>query len=217
MLPKLDNRLTVLGSTGSGKTTGGLYIFGSAYGPHFATMPFVMIDFKIDNLIYDIGAVEIPLSGGPPKEPGLYVVRPLPGEDEFLSVFFRKCWEQENIGIFVDEGTMLPARCKWVRACLTQGRSKHIPMVILSQRPVNLDKYVFTEASYFAIFNINNIEDRKFTRNYLDGTMPRVLPAYHFMYYDVAKNTSKVYSPVPDAETIVEKFKQFIPNKLMRI
>lgn len=192
-------------------------MFGRAFGPLFDEMPAIIFDFKGDDLIEQLGAQEVSLTNPPPKEPGLYVVRPLPGDDDLISDYFRQIWQQEDIAVMVDEGTMIPQNDRWFRACLTQGRSKHIPLVICSQRPVRLDKYVFTEASYFAVFNLNNVEDRKFTKNYLNDRLPTKMPPYHFLYYDVGKDDAQFYSPVPDDKSIVAIYRKYVHNKMRRI
>lgn len=217
MLPNLTNRSVFVGSTGSGKTQAALYFFVKAYGDYFGEMPFIIFDFKGDELIEKINPPEISLTSPPPKSGGLYVVRPLPNDDDLVNYYFMKIWEQEDIGLYIDETTMVPKNSKYFRACQTQGRSKHIPMIMSTQRPVNLDKYVFTEASYFAIFRLNNGDDRKKMKENLDGKMPALLPDYHFQYYDVGKNTIKNYSPVPNAKTIVEMYKEKMPNGLRKI
>ena len=151
-LPTPDKRTSVIGSTGSGKTQFAVWLLSSR---DFHIRPWVIFDFKGDKLIADLGAIELSVHSNPPKNPGLYIVRPLPGDEVAVSAFLQKCWAQEYIGIYIDEGYMLPKLDRWFRACLTQGRSKLIEMIILSQRPVWMDKYVFTEANYFAVFKLS--------------------------------------------------------------
>lgn len=209
-LPTPDKRTSVIGSTGSGKTQFAVWLLSSR---DFHIRPWVIFDFKGDKLIGDIGAIPISLNSKPPKSPGLYIVQPLPGDEHLVSRFLQECWSQENIGIYIDEGYMLPKLDRWFRACLTQGRSKLIEMIILSQRPVWMDKYVFTEANYFAVFKLNSIEDRKHVSNFLDGNRPIVLPQYHCLWYDVDRQRADVFAPVPTADELISTFAKRLNNK----
>src|SRR6476659_4299769 len=116
-LPSSDNRTTVIGSTGSGKTQFSVWLLSTR---DFNLRPWVIFDFKGDVLLDELGAKPWTLIS-PPKDPVLYIIRPLPGDEMLVSNFFFKVWQQEHIGIYVDEGYMLPKNDRWFRACLTQG------------------------------------------------------------------------------------------------
>jgi hypothetical protein len=213
-LPTSDKRTSVIGSTGSGKTQFAVWLLSTR---DFHIRPWVIFDFKGDKLIGELGAIPISLNSPPPKAPGLYIIRPLPGDEHLVSAFLMKCWAQEYIGIYIDEGYMLPKLDRWFRACLTQGRSKLIEMIILSQRPVWMDKYVFTEANYFAVFKLNSIEDRKHVSNFLDGNRPTVLPKYHCLWYDVDRQQADIFQPVPSADELISTFARRLENKPVKI
>ena len=222
-LPTSDKRTSVIGSTGSGKTQFAVWLLSTR---DFDVRPWVIFDFKGDALIEQLGATEIDVAGKPPVNPGLYIVRPLPGDEAAVSLFLQRCWAQENIGIYIDEGYMLPKLDRWFRACLTQGRSKHIEMIILSQRPVWMDRYVFTEANFFAVFRLNSLEDRKHMRNFVEdrpegekkrGQEPKRLPDYHCLWYDVDRQQANVLSPVPDADTLISIFKKRLEKRPVKI
>lgn len=206
-LPQYDKRTTVVGSTGSGKTQFAVWLLSTR---DFNIRPWIIFDFKGDALISEIGATEIPVGSKLPREPGLYITRPIPGvHDAEVTRMLWDAWAQEDIGIYIDEGYMIqPTRNPGLNACLTQGRSKHIEMIILSQRPVLMSKMVFSEASYFAVFNLTMEIDRKTVAEYLDGRKLKVLPKYHCLWYDVERQEGAIFMPVPDAETLIETFKK---------
>lgn len=205
-LPNSQNRTAVIGSTGSGKTQFAVWLLSTR---DFNLRPWFIFDFKGDALIEQLGATEIDVTKRPPVKPGLYVVRPIPElHDYAVSQFLRYIWEMENAGIFIDEGYMIGNRNAWLNACLTQGRSKHIEMIILSQRPVWMSKYVFSEASFFAVFNLMLEDDRKHVRSYLGNTQVSLLPKYHCLWYDADRQQSIVFKPVPSAEKIVQIFRE---------
>ena len=206
LLPSHDSRTVVLGSTGSGKTFFGVWLLSNR---DWNNRPWFIIDFKRDSLIAKIGAKEHELGKKLPTEPGLYVIRPLPGDEELVSKFAMDCYYQENVGIYTDEGTMLPPYSKhdrWWRALQTQGRSKNIELITCSQRPVWLDKQVFTEASFFAVLRLNNRQDRLHTREFMNGRSIRNLPRFWTEWYDVTNQETAFFKPVPRASEIVALF-----------
>lgn len=201
-LPSGDNRTAIIGSTGSGKTQFAAWLLSTR---DFDKRPWVLFDFKGDVLLNRIGATPMRLDQYP-KNPGLYIVKPLPGDEPLVSRLFYQAWLKENIGLYIDEGYMVPKNDRWFRACLTQGRSKNVEMIVCSQRPVFLDKFVWTESSYFAVLNLTNSEDRKKVGEYLNGEKPKVLPKYHSLWYDVGGQSGLFLKPVPNADEIVSRF-----------
>lgn len=207
-LPDNTKRTVIIGSTGSGKTRGGIWLLSTR---DFVTRPWVIVDFKCDDFIAQIpGLKEIPIDGKPPIRPGLYVVRPLPDDQEQVEAFLQACWEQENIGLFIDEGLMIGknGRSRWMRALLTQGRSKHIPMIVLTQRPVWIDKFVLTESDYLWTFRLNNIDDRNTVQGQMSPVMAERLAPYHSYWYDVGSDELATFAPVPRDKDILSTFRK---------
>ena len=156
-LPDDSHRITIVGRTGSGKTVAGLWHLSKR---DFLSMPWVIIDYKTDKNINSIkGAKNLSLKDTP-KKPGIYIVHPLPGQDEEITEFLWKIWARENIGLYVDEGYMIGSNPAF-EALLTQGRSKNIPMIVLSQRPAWISRFVFSESDFFQEFHLNDKRDRK--------------------------------------------------------
>jgi DNA helicase HerA-like ATPase len=214
-LPRFDKRTAVIGSTGSGKTQFAIWLLSSR---DFDRRPWIIFDFKGDELIEAINPTEINVYGAPPKKPGLYVVRPIPQrDDEAVAEFLWKIWKQENTGIYVDEGFMLGTRNPALNACLTQGRSKRIEMMILSQRPVWMSKFVFSEANYYAVMNLTLEDDRKYVSSYTGGTEINLLPRYHSLWYDCDGQVGTVLKPVPGRDELLERFERRLSRKVKRI
>ena len=203
-LPDSTDRLVVVGRTGSGKTQAAVWHLSHA---DFDRMPWVIVDYKNDDLINAIEGAEMIDYDVVPDRPGIYILTVLPGENDQLSDWFRRAWEHEDIGIYVDEGYLIDPRDKWFNACLTQGRSKHIPMIVLSQRPVWLSRFVFSEASFFQVFDLSHSKDMDKVREYVRGDeqvdLDKPLKQYHSYYFDVGRRTLVEFAPVPEGQEII--------------
>jgi DNA helicase HerA-like ATPase len=206
-LPRADQRVLILGSTGSGKTTVGAWLLSEA---NFDEMPWVMIDYKRDGLLNaidrrrQIGLNEIP------KEPGLYHLKPNPvSDDERVEDWLLRCWSKRNIGLYVDEALRLPTSRKTgaFETILTQGRSLRIPVIALSQRPVDLTRYAFSEANHVVVMRLTDLRDRKKVTEYVpDVGHDYKLEKYHSIWYSVDNNRKYDMDPVPEGSEILEVF-----------
>lgn len=202
-LPDDTQRLVIIGRTGSGKTQIGVHHLSMR---SYDKMPWIIFDFKGDKLIGSIReAKEISITSDPPKKPGLYVVRPFPDQKEEVESFLWKIWAQEHVGIYIDEGYMV-AKSSAFRALLTQGRSKHVPIIVLSQRPVWMDRFVWSEADYFQVLQLNSDTDVKAVQDFIPVKVRRKMPQYHSQYYSVSEDILNIWSPVPHADQITETF-----------
>lgn len=210
--PNDTQRLLILGATGSGKTNAALWHLSQR---NFDEKPWVIYDFKHDELIEAIeGANHLDVNAPPPDRPGLYIVNPVPGQEGEVDAQMMQIWDRENIGVYVDEGYMIPKNSLGFRSLLTQGRSKHIPVIVLSQRPVWMDRFTFTEANYIQVFRLQHIDDTKtvegFVPNPTDSAkthpLRKRLPEYWSYYYDVGRNKLMEVKPVPDPDAILDTF-----------
>lgn len=201
-LPDDTNRLAIVGKTGSGKTVGALWHLSQQ---NFDEMPWIVIDYKIDDNINSIeGARQWSMENGVPKEPGIYIVHPLAEvDDDELEKFLWQIHKSGYVGVYVDEGYMIPNRSKAFLSLLTQGRSKHIPMIILSQRPRMISRFVFTESEFFMVYHLTDADDRKRVESFLPTQKLKVAPKYHSYYYDVSNDEFMILRPVPRPEVII--------------
>jgi hypothetical protein len=214
-LPDDTQRLSIVGRTGSGKTVAAIWHLSNA---NFHEMPWVVYDFKRDKSLARIGDFaqqDLPVAyigtDTVPREPGIYFVQPHPDETEAVQTQMWRIWEQENIGVYADEGYLVcgPANQNSAfRSLLTQGRSKHIPMIILSQRPVWLDRFVFSESDFYQVFHLNHVGDRKKMMEYIPANISASLPPYHSYYHDVSEGETFVMKPVPEMEVILSTFEK---------
>jgi hypothetical protein len=203
-LPGPEHRVAIVGRTGSGKTIAALWHLSNA---DFDERPYIILDYKNDEHInaiaraYDLDYDTIP------EEPGIFILKVLPGEKEQVSEWFKKVWEHEDLGVLIDEGYMVDPQDQWFNACLTQGRSKKISMIVLSQRPVWLSRFVFSEADFFQVFDLTHSKDMDKVREYVRDDerrqLDQELAEYNSFYYDVGRRRLETFGPVPDEEELL--------------
>jgi hypothetical protein len=212
--PGDQERISIIGATGSGKTHAALWHLSKR---NYDIKPWIIYDFKYDDLIGSIeGTQEITLAGPIPERPGIYVVHPGPGDEENVEAHMWQIWNHENIGVYIDEGYMVGNNNKAFRALLTQGRSKHIPMITLSQRPVWMDRFVFSESEFFQVFRLQHQGDIKKIGEYIPHDITRRLPLRNSYYYDATEDKLVILGQVPDRENLLSTFDSKL-RKLKRV
>ena len=205
-LPNDSNRIAILGRTGSGKTQSALWILSRK---DFFRTPWVILNYKGDELIDSIPYAQHVELGYVPTRGGIYIVHPLPGETEEMQAYLWQLWERQHVGIFVDEGYMLADDPAFL-ALLTQGRSRRIPMMVLSQRPSWITRFAFTESQFIQMFSLTDRRDLKTVSQFVsrDDIEEMVLPEFHSLYFDVSWNRSWILRPVPKEEEILATIEQ---------
>ncbi len=209
--PSNQNRIVVVGRTGSGKTQFAMWLLGELYNGAWSDMPVTIFDFKRAKLIGAVakagGARVIDINKKPPKSPGLYVVRPAPVEDDQAVLdYLRHIYENTDHALYFDEAYELGNRNRGFRRLLTQGRELEIPMMYCTQRPVNCDLYSLSEADYWALFHLRNPDDIQRVRDYAPDYNPNNLGKYQCHWYDVASDQGVDLKPAPGVPSILSLF-----------
>jgi len=207
--PGDTDRMSIVGTTGSGKTQAALWQLSTR---DFDRKPWVIFDFKHDDLINSIeGTQEISLDDPAPIHRGIYIVHPNPGDD--TEPLLWRIWAQENIGVYIDEGVMIGNSNNAYRSCLTQGRSKHIPMIILCQRPVWIDPFTFSESDFYQVFHLGWKKDVQKMMEFIPNEtnedqhpLLERLPRYYSHYYDRSERQLVKLRAVPDRDAILDTF-----------
>lgn len=210
--PDDSDRLAIIGRTGTGKTVFGVHQLSMR---SFDLMPWIIIDTKRDRLVNSIEGLQECRFNRVPTDPGLYILRCNPGDEDNIDDFLLRVWEQENVGLYVDEGYNIPQKENW-NGLLTQGRSKRIPMIVLTQRPKWMSKFTWSEADFIDWFWLNYIDDRKTIRGYLPETpdvINKRLPPFWSYWYDVKQDKIFTLSPSPSEAAILATFKSRLTTK----
>lgn len=224
-LPVNSDRTICVGRTGTGKTVAGIWHLSNY---NVETFPWIVIDFKNDEHINSIEPAEdIDFNFVPGrKDIGLFRLHCTPYDTEVskgcersrLDDYLIKIWERENCGLFVDEAYII-GNSEAMNLCLTQGRSKRIPMIICTQRPVWVSRFAFSEASFIQVFDLNDDRDIDTIESFtpIDWGEEDSLGRYQSFYYDVAENHLVRFNPVPDMDKLRQKFEDKMPVKRWKL
>lgn len=207
-LPGDRHRISIVGRTGSGKTQAALWHLSNA---SIDSKPWIAINHKFDENIDSIEKARDIDFDTVPDSPGIWRLHPSPDQDEELNDYLWKIWERGNTGIYVDEGYMI-RKADAFNACLTQGRSKHIPMIVLTQRPVRVSPFVFSECDFMQVFQLLKKRDKQTIEDNSKINMNTELPPYHSFYFDVSKNNVAHFGPVPTMDKIQAKIDSKLPE-----
>lgn len=212
--PDSSHRQFICGRTGSGKTVAACW---NLLHRNFLSSPWVLLNHKGTALIDNIdGAQHVDLDFLP-KKPGIYVYHPVPENDDAeVTALMWKMHRRGNIGLYIDEGYMVSPRDPAMRALLTQGREKRIPVITATQRPFQNSRFAISESDFFQVFQLNDIEDIRrvkgfvpFNLEYYMKTAPNEEPklgAYYSVWYDVSRNYLVRLAPAPDEQTLLASF-----------
>jgi hypothetical protein len=220
--PGPADRLTINGMTGSGKTTFAMWLF--AESADFDKKPWVFVDYKNEQLLRQVTAEEmgeeIGLGETLPKNPGVYVVRPdvMKGPAPVVEFLWR-VYKRGKIGLFLDEATMIPElRGEGnsggpFQSLLSQGRSKEIPIWTLAQRPVHVNKMVYSESNFSCAFKLKSRKDLEkiieeaipeHSENFEEVWSPTLrLRPHYSRWYDANQEKSWILRAAPPPQTIL--------------
>ena len=201
-LPNARERAVVFGRTGSGKTVFMTWLLSHA---SIDERPWIIIDHKNDGYLAKLPRVQKIRLGELPKSPGLYIVNPSYKEDEAVDNYLHAILTRGNTGVFTDEGSAIKQaepRYVGLKALFAQGRSKRTPVLFATQRPSWINKSVLSEGDYYALFHLQNGEDRDRARSFMgDIDLEQRLDEYFCHWYDVKQNASFKIRPVNEDET----------------
>jgi hypothetical protein len=215
VLPGPEDRTVVIGQTGSGKTVAGAWLLSRQ---RLDVRPWVCLDFKRETLWDQVGSPPMmPLKVGElPKKPGLYRMQVLPSQDDELEAWLWKVWERGNIGIFADEASLIP-QGKAFKAILRQGRSLRIPVIACTQRPVDCDREIFSEAQYRWCFGLEDDRDYLIIKGLMGRGDIREdfanLGRHWSIWWDAKQRWRTILRPVPPPATVATDLRAAAPYR----
>lgn len=213
VLPGGADRTVIIGQNGTGKTILGAWVLSKQ---RFDERPWVCLDFKNEELWDMVGDPPMrPLRvGAMPGKRGLYRMRIRPDETDALEDWFWKVWNKKNIGIFVDEVSLVNSKAAF-KAILRQGRSLRIPVISCTQRPVDCDREVFTEAQYRCCFGVEDVRDYQVIRGLFGNSDIREqseqLKRHWSLWWDTKQRQLSVLQPCPPPATVASDLKAAAP------
>ena len=137
-------------------------------------------------------------------------------------------WERGNIGLFCDEAALIP-RKKAFKAILRQGRSKRIPVIACTQRPVDCEREVFSESQYRALFGVEDmyrdlpvirglfgekdIREALARRDQLAArhTRDRDMRGRYPIWFDARRKDLTILQPAPEPRTVAADLRAKAP------
>jgi hypothetical protein len=209
--PGPDSRTTLIGATGTGKSTCAVWLWSHCN----LNRPWIVIDFKQDEIFDEIGMPPLePISlDAVPKKPGGYILAPAPGSEEGLEEWLWQIWERGGLGLVIDEAALMPDKPAW-QAILQQGRSKRIQVLACTQRPVFAKRALFSEASFFCVYRMQDRRDARVIEGFVPADLGRPLPQHHWYWYDVARNALLHMGPTPAPAAAAERMREALPTRV---
>lgn len=196
MVYKKGQRVTLVGATGSGKTSRMIELIRQS-----PVSPVLIFDTKEDDAFLKcFPNAKVQEGLGPIKKNDVTIIRPAPVESsdpEILDDFLYGLHQSENVLVVIDEAYMFHRGGQagpGLLGLITRGRSRGITMLTGSQRPAWVSRFVFTECEHFNILKLRNPGDRKIMSQYsgIDEVETEKLDFFEGIYTD-GKITEKFY------------------------
>jgi DNA helicase HerA-like ATPase len=215
--PGPRDRVSINGMTGSGKSTFAFWLFSES--ADFDKKPWILIDYKNEDIISEMLANKdaklIKLDGKLPDKPGIFVLKPEHYEIDAMVNWLWSVYKRGKTGLMFDEISMIPElRGEGnsggpMKSILSQGRSKEIPLYSLSQRPVDVNKHVYSEANFTAAFRLRSRKDYEKVMDAVPDDNPvwdstRKLKKYECRWYDAEQDWGAFLGPCPPPDAILD-------------
>lgn len=195
-------RVAVFGRAGSGKTYFTRYAILRS-----ANLRWVVLDTKhdpeFDDWLPEDGLLTMDKLAREWRDRAIVVIRPKPHQcsPQVLDAYLGDLHDGfERIGVSIDETYQVafgPKAGPGLTGLVTRGRVRKQSVIMGSQRPAWVPRFVFTEANGYVIMNLTLMVDRKTVFDMTGKTrvLERVEPR-HWLYYDVGADKLTAFKPV---------------------
>lgn len=189
LLPKSTERMLLVGTTGSGKTTLADHLLAAAKYPRILVIdPKCTYGGKNGKTGYLMVRRPGSLKWINTRRDKLIQYRP---DEQHQTVYdydqvYRWAYRQGDIMIYTDE-TFLTMHGNYSpdsqRACVTCGRELGIGMIFATQRPKGIDLRILSEAEVMVKFELRNMDDNKRVAEYMGKEVLAPLQEYQFFFW----------------------------------
>ena len=209
-LPRVGagERAMVIGRTGSGKTTGAIWLLSRAPGR------WLVVNSKADPALDALGpavAFDARAILAMPDDVRVMVATPRTFEpDELDRVLLELCESRMPLSVLIDEllyfhgpnGRAGPG----LMGLLTRGRSRGQGFIGCSQRPAAISQFCYSECDYFAVYRLTLPQDwSKLIAVTAKPAIRQRRPPFFWGWYDVRADRLGEYGPVP-ADDLQRRF-----------
>ena len=200
---KPDERVTIVGATGSGKSWAAMQLQRSLKLP----IPFVNFDSKHSNTVSRFSdriittPEDLDRVGKWPNKEFERVCYRTPwdaSEDEISDTannICRWCYQRTHIGFYGDEFTEIAPGItapRYVRGVAVRGRERTVPLWAASQRPVGIPKVLISESDHYFVFQLRDRADRDRIAQACEHPIQQRIQAlapFEFIYINAKKGT----------------------------
>lgn len=195
---KSNERISIFGRTGSGKT----FFAKNWLLPHMTH--YIFHDIKHEN-----NDIEHDIIINTPKELKKAITeyrkilyQPKSPTDKDFNNLCEIIFNNKNTTLYVDEASIMSSPTKilyWHNVILTQGRTYNVGIINTSQRPRIIHNTLISESEHLFIFSLNLDTDIFKIRQQIGDAADdiRFLPEHHVLYHNIKFNRSYIFKPVP--------------------
>ena len=207
-IARLNDRIFICGSTGSGKSVLAHAQFSSIPDGWWALIIDVTDSINEPTALTFFDPTDIPWD----KAYKLRFVPDVQYMQEQISELLTQVYEHGFCWVWLDEANEVSDAHKTVfglRKILLQGRKANVGMAACTPRPRDITKSLITQSQYIAVFSLLDSDDRNVIAKNI-GLMPsefdvamEELQDFGYLYFDVRNKTLWTVDPIP--VEIVEK------------
>lgn len=196
MLIKSNQRVAIIGKTGSGKS----YLIRKVSHQFKRVLFFDPKHEHGDLKGQTTHTVETTKKVLEKKDNFFIIYQPYDLSPETWNEVCEAVFRKGNMVVVMDEVERWssPRVVEWHDKIIRMGRTRGIGIIHLIQRPAFIDNYILSESEHFIIFNLNLESDRKKVEGVIGevAEKARDLTAYHFLYYSPLEREARICNPV---------------------
>lgn len=193
---KSNQRVTVIGKTGSGKSYWTKKVIPQfkrvlLYDPKHEHKK----DFPNAKVTSRLGKVQRWI-----KEDKFFIIyQPFDISPEQFNELCKSVFKRGNMVLILDEVENLGDFVSWHEKIIRMGRTRGVGIWHLIQRPCYIpSNYILSESEHFIMFKISLKSDRKKIEGFVGDQAEelRTIKEYHYFYYDVLEDDPRLCSPI---------------------